>query len=198
LIAVADVAPTDPTVTTEDFPAVQIGRKLDIACGQNKQEGWIGIDICKTDQADIVHDLRVTPWPIESESIDEARASHFFEHLDGQERIRFMNELYRVLKPGRGCIFVTPYGYDRQVQDPTHKWPPVVDATYLYFDKQWLHANGLSHYIEMLGIECDFQVQPLSASVAPEFGGRSDQFKMMAVKQYRNGGYDLVVQVVKR
>lgn len=197
MIAVAEVAPTNPEVNVEEFP-IQTLRKLDIACGQTKPEGWLGIDICKTDQADIVHDLTVTPWPIESESIDEARCSHFFEHMDGPERIRFMNELHRILKPGRGCIFITPYGYDRQVQDPTHKWPPVVDATYLYFDQQWLKANGLSHYIEMLDIRCDFQVMPLNASLAPEFQSRSDAFKIMAVKQYRNAAYDLVVQVVKR
>jgi predicted SAM-dependent methyltransferase len=88
-------------------------KKLDLGCGDNKMEGFIGVDICKTDSVDVVHDLTITPWPFEDDSIDEARASHFFEHLKPEERILFMNELFRVLKKGAGCLLITPRGYDR-------------------------------------------------------------------------------------
>jgi hypothetical protein len=37
---------------------------LDIACGQNKADGWVGIDIAADTHADIVHDLLSFPWPI--------------------------------------------------------------------------------------------------------------------------------------
>lgn len=198
MIEVGDIAPTvPPEVQIEEFPAPVI-RKLDLACGQNKLDGWIGVDICATDEADIKWDLTVAPWPIEDASIDEARCQHFFEHLTPTQRIVFMNELYRVLKSGRGCILTTPLGYDRQVQDPGHTWPPIVASSYLYYDQAWLKENKLDHYNDLYGIECDFIVTPLNASVAPEFYTRSDEYKLLAIQQYRNGAYDLTVQVVKR
>ena len=76
--------------------------KLDLACGQNKQEGFTGIDIAGN--YDIQHDLTVVPWPIAKDSVDETFCSHFVEHIphyrpefagvDGWWV--FFNELYRV------------------------------------------------------------------------------------------------------
>jgi predicted SAM-dependent methyltransferase len=172
--------------------------RVDLGCGDNKPEGWIGVDICETPSADKVHDLTQAPWPFEDNSVDEARCSHFFEHLSPVERIVFMNELWRVLKPGAGCTFITPRGYERQVQDPTHKWPPVVSATYLYFSKEWLEINKLSHYREMLNIVADFEVRPMQISVTPEFAVRSDEHKLFAVQHYANAAVDLIVLVVKK
>ena len=173
-------------------------KKLDLACGSNKADGFIGVDICKTDAVDVVHDLNQTPWPFEDDSIDEARCSHFFEHLDSKERVSFMNELYRILKKGAGCMFITPRGFDRQVQDFSHKWPPIVQASYCYYDKEWYKANKLEHYIELHGIACNFEVRPMQISVTPDFATRPDEHKMFAINYYSNVAVDLVVVMVKR
>lgn len=173
-------------------------KKLDLGCGNNKTEGFIGVDICKTEAADVVHDLKMAPWPFEDESIDEARANHFFEHLEPKERITFMNELHRVLKKGAGCLFVTPRGLDRQMQDFTHKWPPVVEASYLYFDQDWLKANKLDHYIEVNGIQCNFDVRPINVSVSQEFLTKCDEHKLFAARYYTNAAVDMVVLMVKK
>lgn len=182
-------------VVTEDAPALP---KLDLACGDAKQEGFVGVDIVKTDSVDHVHDLTVTPWPFEDGSVGEARCSHFFEHLDPAQRIVFMNELHRVLVPGSGCVFITPRGFDRQVQDFSHKWPPIVPATYFYFDKNWLEVNKLSHYRELHGISCDFEPRPMTITVTPDFATKSDEHKLFAIGQYTNAAVDLVVLMVKR
>lgn len=183
----------------EVMPVVALPmKKLDLACGNNKAEGFIGVDICQTPAVDVVHDLRVTPWPFEDDSIDEARASHFFEHLHPSERITFMNELYRVLKKGAGCLFVTPRGFDRQVQDFTHVWPPIVEASYLYFDQDWYKANKLEHYIEVHGIKCNFDVRPVNVSVSQEFLTKCDEHKLFAARYYTNAAVDMVVLVVKK
>jgi predicted SAM-dependent methyltransferase len=172
-------------------------KKLDLACGNNKAEGFIGVDIAKTDAVDVVHDLRVAPWPFEDDSIDEARASHFLEHLGPEERIVFMNELYRVLKKGSGCLFHTPRGFDRQVQDFSHKWPPVVESSYYYYSKKFYEDNNMMHYIEMYGIKCNFEVRPVQVSVTPDFAMRSDEHKMFATRNYTNVAVDLTVLMVK-
>lgn len=195
MISLAEVKPPDALVAVEE-PKKELVR-YDLACGKACAPGFKGVDIVPLDGV-LVHDLRITPWPIDSDSVDEARCSHFFEHLEPIERVQFMNELHRILKKGAGCLFITPLGFDRQVQDLSHKWPPVVPASYLYFDQQWLKANGLDHYSVLHAINCDFEVRPLNATVAPEFVSRSDEFRAMAMQHYKNGAVDLTVLVVKR
>src|SRR5262245_36420082 len=72
--------------------------KLDFGCGPNKKEGFIGVDTIKFDKVDLVLDIGKAKWPWKDNSVDEAHASHFLEHLTAEERIHFVNELYRVLK----------------------------------------------------------------------------------------------------
>lgn len=55
--------------------------RLDLACGQNKQKGFIGMDVLPYPGVDIVHNATVFPWPIPNESIDMIVASHFLEHV---------------------------------------------------------------------------------------------------------------------
>jgi len=184
----------DETMPVEPVPM----KKLDLACGAVKADGFLGVDIAQAKGVDVVHDLRVTPWPFEDDSIDEARCSHFFEHLDGPERIVFMNELHRVLKVGAGCIFITPRGFDRQVQDFSHKWPPVVEASYYYFSTEWYKANKLEHYLELHGVKCNFDVRPMQVSVTPEFAMKCEEHKLFAARNYTNAAVDLVVLMVKK
>lgn len=42
--------------------------KLDIGCGGNKQEGFIGMDKRELPGVDIIHDLEVFPWCIPTDS----------------------------------------------------------------------------------------------------------------------------------
>lgn len=58
------------------------GARLDIGCGDARQDGWIGMDVRKMPNVDIVHDFRMFPWPIPDNSISVAMASHVLEHVD--------------------------------------------------------------------------------------------------------------------
>lgn len=55
-------------------------KKLNLACGNNRIEGYYGIDIKKTETVDHVMDLELFPWDIESESAEEILCSHYVEH----------------------------------------------------------------------------------------------------------------------
>lgn len=172
--------------------------RLDLACGNAKAEGWTGVDIVKTESVDVVHDLSQAPWPFVDDSIDEARCSHFFEHLEPKERIVFMNELHRVLKKGAGCTFTTPRGFNRQVQDFSHKWPPIVEDSYQYFSRDWYKATNLEHYLALHGINCDFEVRPMNIGVTPEYATKCDEHKVFAIRNYTNAAVDLTVLMVKK
>lgn len=58
--------------------------------------------------------------------------------------IRFMDEVWRVTKPGGKFHFVVPYGFSAGFQqDPTHI-NPITEATVAYFDPS--HPSGLWHF----------------------------------------------------
>ncbi|MGB2706119.1 MAG: methyltransferase domain-containing protein [Candidatus Omnitrophota bacterium] len=80
---------------------------LDIGCGNNKIKGAIGLDVNKDTQADIIWDLNKYPYPIEKDEIDKIYAKHIIEHVD--DPIKFLNEIYRIIKPGRTCFIETPH-----------------------------------------------------------------------------------------
>lgn len=127
--------------------------KLDLACGQRCTPGYIGVDRVQVPGVMVVHDLTEIPFPFDDESVVDIVCNHFFEHMDGAERINFMEEVYRILIPGGKIVLQFPYwSSKRAIQDPTHKWPPLHEDSFLYYDAAWMRANGLDHY----DIKCDF------------------------------------------
>lgn len=168
--------------------------KLDIGCGQNKNLGYIGIDWAKIDGVDIVHDLLKFPWPIENESVETSWCSHFFEHVPGELRFAFMDEVYRILIPDGQITLITPYYSSmRAIQDPTHRWPPVSETSYLYFNKNWRVQNKLDHY----PVKCDFDFA-YYYHMNPNWAGRSEETRQFAILQYVNTVSDLQVTLTKK
>lgn len=84
------------------------GKKvLHIGCGASKLEGSVGMDILSLSGVDIVHNLDTMPWPVETNSIDIVYAHSVVEHLT--DIVAFLNEVWRVLKPGGRVIIAVPY-----------------------------------------------------------------------------------------
>ena len=165
--------------------------KLDIACGPKKQPGFIGIDIAPLPNVDIVHDLEVFPWPVESESVAEAVVSHYIEHT--RDLMKFMNELYRVMRRGAICLATAPYYNSiRAWQDPTHT-RAISEETFWYFNASWRKANGLEHY----PISCDFDFS-VAFGFYSEWANRPDHEKKFALRHYTNVVGDIQVRLVKR
>lgn len=109
---------------------------LDIGCGDAKPAGFTGMDKRKLEGVDIVHDIRVIPWPIEDEVCDVVICNHVLEHINPECVMDIMNEIWRITKVN-GKLFVgLPYaGSDRFWQDPTHihSW---TETTATYFDAE--------------------------------------------------------------
>lgn len=120
--------------------------KLDIACGNHKDLGYVGMDIQALAGVDIVHDLNVLPWPVESGSVEAAKAWHIVEHIPpvcvterGTRRpfLEFMNECWRVLQVGARLDIETPYGSSEGfLNDPTH-CNPCNEVTFEHFDPDY-------------------------------------------------------------
>ncbi len=92
--------------------------RVDLGCGPHKPDGFIGVDIFPGETVDIVADLN-QGFPFEDHSVDELRAHDFIEHLP--DRLKTMNEIWRVCKPGAIVDLFVPSSDGRGAfQDPTH------------------------------------------------------------------------------
>lgn len=176
---------------------------LDIACGQNKQQDAIGIDISPCDGVDIVHDLWTYPWPIEDSSVESAFCSHYIEHIPMEyvyhntktkdALLAFFDEVYRILVPDGQITIVSPYWMSiRSWQDPTHR-RAVSEHTFLYTWKEWRSQNKLDHY----NVECDFDFS-YGYVMDPSWSSRSEEALRFAVKYYQNVVNDIQCTLTKK
>lgn len=175
--------------------------KIDIACGDNKREGFKGIDICQTSSTDYIMDLTKYPWNIESDSVEELNCSHYVEHIphdihnpndtrDGL--IQFMDEVYRVLKVRGKALITCPYYTSiRAFGDPTHV-RYIGEWSFFYFNKEWRDVNKLSHY----GIKSNFDIK-YSYYITNELTLKSDEVRNEAFKHDWNVIDDIIVEMIK-
>lgn len=182
---------------------------VDFGCGNNKHtqehiknvnlgdvDFVIGVDFVETEHSNIVHNLTQFPYPFENESVDVIVTSHFIEHLDGFERAKFFDECYRILKPNGKMRHTFPYANsNRATQDFTHKFPPINENSFAYFNKEWREANKLTHgYYDL--------ISNFSANVLYLFQDGTLQNKTSEVQQREimfniNKISDLIVDMVK-
>ena len=176
--------------------------RVDLACGQRKQQGFIGIDVAPCEGVDLVCDLTQFPWPIPDNVVDEAFVSHYVEHAP--DLMRFMDELYRILKPpgldasgnpteGGRCKIIAPYYNSMRCwQDPTHV-RAISEASFLYYNAAWRRLKGLDHY----PIHCDFDFT-YSYMLARDWAGRPEAEQAFAIRHYTNVVEDIHVTLTKR
>ena len=107
---------------------------LDAGCGDNKNDGCLGMDKRKLPGVDVVHDVEVVPWPFPADTFDRIIMSHVMEHLKPWLVVDIMDEMWRVMKVGGVLMLSMPYaGSFGHWQDPTHV-KPWNEATATYFD----------------------------------------------------------------
>lgn len=179
--------------------------KLDLGCGENKREGFLGVDLYAA--TDFKVDLTKFPWPFRDNSVEEVWCSHFFEHIPGLTRIPWMDELYRILinddgkgpdengivHGGTATIIVPYWSSARSIQDPSHQWPPIAEQSFLYYNQAWRTANKLNHYLG----KCDFDFG-FGYFADQETATKSQETQAFYVKHYLQAVNDLQVVLRKR
>lgn len=168
--------------------------KIDLGCGPNKREGFIGVDSRKFAGVDKVVDLGKAKWPWKNCSVDEAHSSHMVEHLTAPERIHFVNELYRVLKVGGACQLIAPHWAScRAYGDLTHQWPPVSEFWFYYLDKNWRAVNAPHND----GYACDFECT-WGYSLHQSIQSRNTEYQMNALQFWKEAAQDIIATLKKR
>ncbi len=194
---------------------------LDIGCGKNKRDGFIGIDQYPIEGVDAVCDLSVAQWWFDREivpgskkqlleegvprymlpdnCIDEVYCSHFLEHLTALQRVLFMNELFRVLKPSSQARIITPHwASNRAYGDFTHQWPPVSEMYYYYLSADW-RASEVPHTDmrwNKLGFSCNFQAT-WEYLIRQDLAGQSRESQIFAIQNYKEVVLDLCATITK-
>ena len=177
--------------------------KIDLGCGPNPREGFVGVDMFKMDNVSIVCDLASKKWPFKDNSVDEAHASHFIEHLtnlNGKwERTHFFNELHRVLKKGAKATLIFPHWCStRYYGDPTHK-EPFSEMGFQYLLKDWRMSQAPHSDAKWQkgGYTCDFDVT-YGYSLRGDLQTRNQEYQMNALATQKEAAQDIIATLVKR
>jgi SAM-dependent methyltransferase len=201
--------------------------KLDLGCGKWKKEGFLGIDRRKFQGVDGVTDLTKRSWIFEESelgqvkllpvnidgstgfvlpdgSVSEVHCSHFLEHLEHNqrqpERVRFMNELWRVLIPGGAATIITPHwASNRAYGDFTHADKPVSEMFYSYLNKDWRNVNAPDNDIEFNpdGYNCDFDYE-LGYALHPDIAQKPSEEQNFALQFYKEAALDLFARLTAK
>ena len=163
--------------------------RLNLGCGRNRIEGWIGIDWAPQDPpVDVIADLNechTQPLPYAADSVDEMLLSHTLEHIEAS--LGLMEELHRIAKPGMLLTVRTPYGSsDDADEDPTHVWR--------YFIGSWGYFSQPFYWRADYGYRGDWKVESLTLVVSKaEYGAIDPQAILQKVYSLRNVVQEMVV-----
>ncbi len=104
---------------------------VDLGCGSKKIDGAIGLDRRVESDVNLVCDFE-HELPLKTSSVDIVNMSHIMEHI--RDLIPFMEEVYRVCRPGAEVRVVVPYYASRGAfRDPTHV-RFITEDTFQYFE----------------------------------------------------------------
>ena len=111
--------------------------RLNLGAGPHALPGYTSVDLA---DSDIVHDLRVFPWPFANGSIEAIVASHILEHFDKADGRLFLRECYRILAPC-GVLALAVPDMDRFITAHlTHDYAPL--GGYFWTDLNRLCGGG--------------------------------------------------------
>ena len=123
---------------------MSMDKKLEVGCGDNKREGYLGMDMVKLDGVDVVHDMNISPWPFDDNTFNEIIFDDVLEH--SKNFLGILSEVYRVSAPNATIKISLPhYSSDNMYSDPTHTIF-FSSRSFNYFDKSLNYKH--SFYLE--------------------------------------------------
>lgn len=123
------------------FADLKPGAKVHLGCGSNHFDGWVEVDLERSNHPDIVHDLRLG-LPALPNSFRLIHSEHLFEHLLLVDAQRLMRDCAAALEPG-GIMRVAMPDMESLVAHYRGDWRA----------QAWIHDHGydgMSSAAEML------------------------------------------------
>lgn len=104
---------------------------IDLGCGGNKRPSAFGFDCRMESGVNVICNIE-EPLPLRSNCVDVVHLSHVMEHI--RNLLPFMEEVFRVCKPGAEVHVTVPYYTSRGAfRDPTHV-RYLTEDTFQYFE----------------------------------------------------------------
>lgn len=153
--------------------------RLNLGCGRDIRQGWVNIDCAPGPGVDHVTDFDNAPvLPFPDDSVEHSEASHLIEHL--RRPLPFMQELWRVTKPGGTLALLCPHGSsDDADTDPTHV-RRMYEGSWPYFGQPFYWRTTDSY-----GYKGDWQTEEVQLLLEPGLG-LADEEAAAAVRRQRN------------
>lgn len=129
-------------------------------------------------------------------SVDALQMNGVLEQVEGEERIKIMRAVYRVLKPGgRAMATVAHWTSTGASMSPYSKWPPFSAEFFGFFSADVRKRSGYKNP----GVEdIDFDVT-WQEIIAPEWqAGKSDAARAFAIRHYNNVVLGMHMTLVKK
>lgn len=149
--------------------------RLHLGCGHIIKEGWLNQDVASLPGVDVVHDLRMFPWPFKDGEFEEVYADNVLEHLP--DTVRTMEEIYRITKPGGKVFIGVPFWNSFEAWgDPTHEHF-FSEEVFEFFDPTTWRGKECSYYskarfkVDRI-LYCVNPCKPISRSVSTYRFGR--------------------------
>lgn len=149
--------------------------KLNLGSGSKTIDGFINVDKFATATTNIVFDLETTPWPWDSDTVEEIRFIHSLEHIgrDTETYLNIFKEIYRICRDEAIVVIHVPHPrHDNFLGDPTHV-RPVTPQSLTLFDaeknREWV-AGGTSAATPLaLFIGIDFVIAEVITVLDPSY-----------------------------
>ena len=138
-------------------------------------------------------DVKKFPWPLKSESVTELVIPMVLNYIPGEDRGKFMDEVYRVLvTEGSAQVAVPYYTSMRAIQDYAGQWPPFCEASFMYFNRAWRAVNHPER-----DLKCNFDFT-YGYQADQETASKNDEVRAFWIKHYINVVLDLTVMLTKK
>jgi predicted SAM-dependent methyltransferase len=82
----------NPQITIDSYESIM--SRLDIGCGSNKKNGFLGVDVGRTEATDVIADAANLPF--RGGSVDYVHSRRCVQHI--REDVKALKEMYRVLR----------------------------------------------------------------------------------------------------
>ena len=124
-------------------------RKLDLGCSFHKRDGFVGIDILKSDGIDVQTDACFLPF--KENSFDEIYSSYALEHI--QDNLKVLEEIWRVCKDGAIVRLILPHFSNPAFSDDlTHKHR-YSTRTFEHYDQELHEITGHPNYLPGINLK---------------------------------------------
>lgn len=139
------------------------------------------------------YDKIIQPWKYKDNSVDEIGIINTIEYLTPEQRIHFVNELFRVLKSGSKAIIVTPYwSSSKAMGNMLYHWPPIVETWYFSLNREWRAKNNPDERYT-----CDFDAT-WGYGMHQLIQSRNQEYQQHAIIFWKEAAQDLMATLIKR